>query len=66
LGPPGLWTPAPLGAPGAVSDRAYSPRFDGIAICSNPPPRARLLSRGDHPHRLKPMADNGLGVAAYA
>jgi hypothetical protein len=55
-----------LCAAGAVSDRAYSPRFDGIAICSNPPPRARLLSRGDHPHRLKPMADNGLGVAAYA
>ena len=28
--------------------------------------RARLLSRGDHARRLKPMANNGLGVAAYA
>jgi hypothetical protein len=27
---------------------------------------AMTLSRGDHAHRLKPMADNGLGVAAYA
>jgi len=24
-----------MSAAGAVSDRAYSPRFDGIAICSN-------------------------------
>src|SRR5271168_3691274 len=27
-----------MSAAGAVSDRAYSPRFDGIAICSNAPP----------------------------
>ena len=27
---------------------------------------AMTLSRGDHAHRLKPMANNGLGVAAYA
>jgi hypothetical protein len=27
---------------------------------------AMTLSRGDHAHRPKPMANNGLGVATYA